>query len=319
MAYQVLIPQDVAREGKDYLLERGYKIKMGTGITVEDIVRDVADCDAILARTAPFPAEVMKMGKRLKVIARHGVGCDNIDVKTAEKLGIWVTNGPLSNANSVAEHTIGLIIACARHLIKCDTELRKGNFEIRNQLNGSDLEGKILGLIGVGRIGAKVARKAALGLDMKVIGYDPYCARGNLIPEIELINEWKHIFARADFISLHLPANEETRGIVGKKEFEIMKNTAYLINCARGEVVNEAELVAALESKTIAGAGLDVYAQEPPEKNHPLFELANVILTPHNAAHTKEAAIRMSLHAAIGIDQVLSGKKPSWPVNNPLR
>jgi len=317
MAFKVLIPQDVSQVGKDYLLERGYEIKMGTGITVEQIAKDVEDCDAILARTAPFPAEVLKAGKKLKVVARHGVGVDNIDLKTAEELGIWVTNAPLSNANSVAEHTIGFIIACARNMVRCDKEFRAGNFEIRNQLNGYDLEGKTLGLIGVGRIGTMVAKKAALGLDMKVIGYDPYVTQDKVIPQIELINDWDYIFKNADFISLHMPANEKTKGIVGMKEFEMMKPTAYFINCARGEIVNEPDLIEALKNKKIAGAALDVFSSEPLPMDSPLFKLDNLIMTPHNAALTKEATMRMALHAAIGIDEVLSGKKPSWPVNNP--
>lgn len=317
MGFKVLIPQDVSHVGKDYLLERGYEIKMGTGITVEQIAKDVEDCDAILARTAPFPAEVLRAGKKLKVIGRHGVGVDNIDCKVAEELGIWVTYAPLSNANSVAEHTIGFIIASARNMMRCDKEYRNGNFEIRNQLNGFDLEGKTLGLIGVGKIGTMVAKKATLGLDMKVIGYDPYLTQDKVIPEIDLVNDWEYIFKNADFISLHLPATEETKGIVGKKEFAMMKPTAHLINCARGEIVNEADLIEALKANVIAGAALDVQSQEPLPKDSLLFGLDNIILTPHNAALTKEATARMALHAAIGIDEVLTGKKPSWPKNNP--
>ncbi|MDK2800995.1 MAG: D-3-phosphoglycerate dehydrogenase / 2-oxoglutarate reductase [Clostridiales bacterium] len=318
MSFKVLIPQDITDAGKDFLREHGYEIKMGLGITVEQIAKDVEDCDAILARTAPFPAEVIEAGKKLKVIARHGVGVDNIDVKRATELGIWVTNAPESNANSVAEHTIGLIIACARNMVRCDKEFRNGNFEIRNQLKGFDLAGKTLAVVGTGRIGSMVAKKATLGLDMKVIGYDPYVTQDKVIPEIELVNDWEYIFKNADFISLHMPATSKTKGIVGAKEFEMMKSTAYLINAARGEVVDEAALIEALQQNKIAGAGLDVFEQEPPAKDNPLFALDNVILTPHNAALTYEAMDRMGLHAAMGIHDVLSGKKPKWPVNEPV-
>lgn len=314
MAFKVLIPQDICKEGKDYLLERGYEIKMGSGTTVEAIAKDVADCDAILARTAPFPAEVIKAGKKLKVIARHGVGVDNIDCKFAEEQGIWVTNAPLSNANSVAEHTIGFVIACARNMIRCDREFRNGNFEIRNQLNGWDLEGKTLGLLGTGRIGTMVAKKATHGLDMKVIGFDPFVTQDKVASEITLV-DWDYLFKNADFISVHMPATEKTKNIIGKKEFEMMKPTAYFINCARGEVVNEPALIEALKAKKFAGAALDVFEKEPPEKDNPLFSLDNAILSPHNAALTKEATMRMAVHAAIGIDEVLTGKKPSWPMN----
>ncbi len=317
MGFKVLIPQDIAEEGKQYLTERGYQIKMGSGISVDIIKKEVEDCDAILARTALFPAEVIRAGRKLKVIARHGVGVDNIDVDTATKLGIYVTNSPLSNANSVAEHVIGLMIALARNMIRCDREFREGNFEIRDQLDGVDLEGKILGLIGIGRIGSRVAQKAAFGLEMKVIGYDPYVTQNSVIPEIELVGDREYVFKTADFISLHVTSTRQTKGSVGKREFELMKPAAYLINTARGDIINEAELIEALKERNIAGAALDVFEQEPPVKNNPLFGFNNVILTPHNAALTKEARIRMAMHAAIGIDEVLSGKSPTWSVNNP--
>ncbi|MGE4284797.1 MAG: hydroxyacid dehydrogenase [Clostridia bacterium] len=317
MAFKVLIPQDITEAGKEYLREKGYEIKMGSGITVDAIKQDVVDCDAILARTAPFTAEVLEAGKKLKVIGRHGIGVDNIDVARAEELGIWVANAPTSNANSVAEHTLTLMLALARNLAYIDKEFRNGDFEIRNRLKGMDLDGKTLGLIGLGRIGTMVAKKAALGLGMKVIGYDPYLTKDKVAPEIEFVDNMEAVFKGADFISLHIPATKETRGSIGKKYFEMMKPTAFLVNCARGEVVNEPELIEALKQKTIAGAGLDVFSQEPPEKDNPLLKMNNVIATPHNAALTQESMDRMGLHAAIGIDEVLSGKKPSWPVNNP--
>src|SRR5512139_2569930 len=158
MAYKVLIPQDVAQPGKDYLLERGYEIKMGSGVTAEAIATDVVDCDAILARTAPFPAKVLEAGKKLKVVSRHGVGYDNIDVARATELGIWVTFTPESNANTVAEHTIGCIIALARNFTQADRAVRSGDWDFRNRVKGSDLEGKVLGIAGFGKIGRSVAR-----------------------------------------------------------------------------------------------------------------------------------------------------------------
>ncbi len=319
MAYKVLIPQDIDEEGKKYLTDRNYEIKMGSGSSVENIIEDVKDCDAIIARTAAYPREVMEASKKLKVIGRHGVGVDNVDVQAATELGIYVTNALLSNACSVAEQAIGLIIASAKKMIRCDKALRNGNFEIRNQIQGIELQGKTLGLIGLGRIGAIVAKKAALGLDMKVMAYDPFVNQEDIISEIELVRTRDSVFKNADFVSLHLPVTDKTRKSIGKAEFEMMQPTAYLINTARGEIVNEKELVQALKAGEIAGAGLDVYEQEPPQKNNPLFDLENVIVTPHNAAHTKEAAKRMALHAAMGVHEVLSGEQPSWPVNNPLR
>ena len=317
MAYKVLIPQDVAEEGKAWLREKGCEIMPSSGVTLEAIRKDAADCDAILARTAPFPAEVLEAGAKLKVISRHGVGVDNIDIRRAEELGIWVTNGPESNAGSVAEHVLGLIIAVARNFSLCEREFRSGNSEIRNQSVGVDLEGKILGVLGLGKIGSRVARKAAYGLDMKPIGYDPYLPAEAFPEWVERVDAWEDIFRKSDFITIHIPSTDETRASVGKREFGLMKPEAYLINAARGEIVNEEELIRALQEKRIAGAALDVYSQEPPSMDNPLFSFDNVVLTPHHASLTRECMVRMALHAAQGIDEVLNGRPPTWPVNRP--
>jgi D-3-phosphoglycerate dehydrogenase len=317
MPYTVLIPQPIAEEGKDYLRERGYAIKIGTGSTVDTMKEDVKGCDAILMRTAKLPAEVLRAEKRLKVIGRHGVGVDNIDLEAATELGIYVTNAPESNANTVAEHAVGLIIACAKNIPFFNRETRTGNFGIRDQVRGMDLEDKTVGIVGFGAIGSLVAKKAAYGFEMNVIVYDPYIDKEKLPPEISLTDSWEVLFQTADFVTLHLPSTPKTKGLICSPEFEMMKPTAYLINTSRGDILNETDLIIALQERLIAGAGLDVFTQEPPPKDNPLFQLDNVILTPHNAALTKECAIRTALHAAMGIDAVLSGRKPQWPVNEP--
>ncbi len=319
MAYKVLIPQDIAQEGKDFLLARGYEIKMGSGIGEADIIRDVADCEAILARTALFPAGVFNAGKKLKVIARHGVGVDNIDVKRATELGVWVTYAPESNALTVSEYVIGAIVALARNFNRLDGELRAGNWELRNKIIGSDLAGKVLGILGLGKIGRLVARKAALGLDMEVIAYDPYVSKENYGDHARPSQSLDEVMRVSDFVTLHLPGTAATKGVVGKRELSLMKKTAFLINAARGEVVVEEELASALKDGIIAGAALDVFDPEPPGRDNPLFDLGNVLLSPHNAALTKECMIRMALHAAQGIDEVLTGRRPAWPVNEPER
>lgn len=317
MAHKVLIPQDVSDTGKQYLRERGYEIKMGSGISVEQLKADVQDCDAILARTAKYPAEVLEAAPKLKVIGRHGVGYDNIAVDKATELGIYVTNAPESNANSVAEHTIGLIIASAHYFTKCDKELRKGNWEVRNQVKGYDIEGKTLGIIGLGKIGRRVAKKAKLGLEMKIIGYDPYISKENKPEHVDEMVEWEDIFKNSDFVTLHMPSTPETKGMIGEKELSLMNPESFFINAARGDVVDEKALIKILKEEKIAGAGLDVFAEEPLPADSPLMELDKLILLPHNAALTKECTGRMSLHAAMGIDEVLSGKEPTWPVNKP--
>jgi D-3-phosphoglycerate dehydrogenase len=319
MAYQVLIPQDVAQPGKDYLRERGHEIKMGSGITAEAIATDVVDCDAILARTAPFPAKVLEAGKKLKVISRHGVGYDNIDVARATELGIWVTFAPESNANTVAEHTVACVVALARNFIQFDRETRAGNWVIRDKLLGTDLAGKVLGIVGLGKIGRRVAQKASHGLDMKVVAYDPFLRQEQIAEFATPMMSMDDVFSVADFVTLHIPGGASTRGVVGKKMFALMKKTAFFINASRGDVVAEADLIEALRNGAIAGAAIDVYEKEPLQKDNPLMSMSNVLLTPHNASQTWECMIRMALHAAQGIDEVLSGKRPTWPVNDPAK
>lgn len=315
--YKVLIPQDIAEEGKAYLRDRGYEIKMGQGSTVEQIKNDVVDCAAILARTAPFPAEVLEAGKKLRVIGRHGVGVDNIDVKRATELGIYVTNARDANSNTVAELAVGFIIALGRNMVRCDRAVRDGDFEIRNRLKGMDLAGKTLGVLGLGKIGRLVARKAYYGLEMNIVGYDPFLKAEQFPEFVNRAEQWDEIFQKSDFLTVHVPLTRETKNSIGKNEFEMMKPSAYFINTARGDIADEQELIKALQNAAIKGAALDVFEEEPPAADHPLYKMDNVILTPHNASLTAECMIRMALAAAQGIDEVLSGRKPTYPVNNP--
>ena len=234
MAYRVLIPQDVAQPGKDYLRDRGYEIKMGSGITPEAIAADVVDCDAILARTAPFTAKVLEAGKKLKVISRHGVGYDNIDVARATELGIWVTFAPESNANTVAEHAIGCILTLARNFIQLDRETRAGNWGIRDKLLGTDLAGKVLGIVGLGKIGRRVAQKASRGLDMKVVGYDPFLKQEQMAEFATPVTSMDDVFSVADFVTLHIPGGASTRGIVGKKHVRPDEKDSLFSSTPRG-------------------------------------------------------------------------------------
>lgn len=318
MAFKVLIPQDITNAGKDYLKANGCEVVIGSASDVDTMIREVVGCDAILARTASFTKEVFQAEPKVKVIGRHGVGVDNIDVNHCTENGIYVTFAPTSNANSVAEHTIYLMLSCARNASIIDDEFRKGNFDIRNKAKGMDLEGKTLGLIGMGRIGTMVAKKAVFGFGMKVIGFDPYLKPENAPEGVTLVATKEEVFQQADFVSLHTPATPETKKSIGMSLFKLMKKGAFLINASRGEVVNEAELIEALEQGVIRGAGLDVFELEPPAKDNKLLAMRNVIVTPHNAALTQESMDRMGLHAAMGIVDVLNGKVPAWPANKPV-
>lgn len=317
MVYKVLIPQDIAKEGKDFLLERGYEIRMGSGATEEDLVRDVEDCDAILLRTAPVTRAVLEAGKKLQIVARHGAGYNNVDLEAAAERGIWVTNAPDSTTNSVAEFTMGAIIAAAKRTFLLNKSLKENNFFFKNQHKGVDLIGKTLAVMGFGRIGRAVAKKAFYGFDMKIIAYDPF-VKPETVPEYVTMVDWEKAFGAADFVSLHMPLTRENKGSVGAKEFGLMKSTAFFINCARGEVVDEAELVKAVQEEKIAGAFTDVFSQEPPSMDNPLLTLDNVSVTPHMASDTEECMRLMATQAASQIDLVLSGQQPTWPVNKPV-
>lgn len=320
MSYKVFIPTEVAEAGKEYLRKNGCEVVMASSDDEETVKKEIAGCDAMLVRIKSVTREIIDAaGSNLKVIARHGIGVDNIDVEYATSKGIWVTNGPTSNINSVAEATAMLMLMCSRNTFAVDSEFRdgSGDFSVRYRYNGNELEGKTLGLIGLGKIGTLVAKKAYNGFGMKVIGYDEFLPRDKVDPCIEFVDSRENVFRESDYVSIHIPALPSTKNSIGADEFKMMKKTAFLINCARGEVVDEDALREALTSGEIRGAGLDCYQPEPPAHDNPILTMKNVICTPHNAAHTQEALNRMSLHAAMGIVEVLNGLKPSWPVNKP--
>lgn len=316
MSYKVLITEDIEKEGKNYLLERGYEIKISPDISEQMLIQEAQDCDGILVRMAELTDKVISSGTKLKVISKFGVGVENINIASATKHGIQVTNSPKSNQNTVAEFTLGLMLSLAKRFKLYDKEIRKGNFQVRSNFGG-DMQGKTLGIIGMGSIGELVAKKAAIGLDMKVICYKRHI---NTVDReknenIELTEELDYLLKNSDFVSLHVPLTQNTRKLIGRRELSLMKPEAYIINTARGEVVDTEALADALLNNKIAGAAVDVFPGEIPSKDNPLLKLDNVILSPHAAAHTKEAMKRMSIHAAMGIHEVLSNGKTTWPVN----
>lgn len=316
MAYKVLIPQAVAQEGVDFLTQHGYEVKNGTGAAEADLVRDVEDCDAILLRTAPCTRAVLEAGKKLKIVARHGAGYNNVDLKAAEELGIYVTNAPDSTTNTVAEFTIGAMIVAARNMFPLSAAMKNDNFYYKNSHKGVDLAGRTLAVVGFGRIGRAVAKKAHDGLGMNILAYDPY-ADPSSVPEYATLVDWDSAFSQADVVTVHMPLTADNAGCIGKKEFDMMKTDALFVNCARGEVVDEAALIAALEQHSIRGAFTDVYNTEPPAVDNPLLHLENAAVTPHMASNTEDCMILMAVQAASQIDKVLSGQKPDWPVNRP--
>lgn len=311
---KVLLAQDVANSGKQLLREHGYEIVIAPNETKETLKSLIADCDAVFSKTCFLDEDVLKEGKKLKVVAKHGAGVDNVvDVDTATKLGLYVVYTPLANMGSVAEHTMAMLLALSKNLLKLDYATRHDDFDAPLRIESNDLIEKTLGLVGLGNIGSRVARCAYHGFGMNVIAYDPYLKEP---PDyVELVENVDDVFSRSDYVSLHVGATPETIGLVDKRRLSLMKSSAYLLNVARGSIVVETDLIWALKNNIIRGAALDVYEQEPISADDPLLGLSNVILTPHSAALTKEAMDRMSYQGCQGIVEILEGNTPTWCKN----
>ncbi|KYH31856.1 hydroxyacid dehydrogenase [Neomoorella mulderi] len=315
MKKKVLIVQPIHESGLKVFDDR-FEVRVAPDPSVETVKREIKGVEGVIVRTAPFTREIIAAADSLKVIARHGVGVDNIDLRAATERGILVLNTPDANAVSVAEHTLTAIGALAKMVLPMDRATRRGDWEARNEYKAVDLDGKVLGLIGLGRIGSMVARKAAAAFNMQVIAFDPYVR-----PEVAakngavLYEDLDRIFREADVISIHTPLTAETRGLVNGARLALMKSSAFLVNFSRGGVVDEEALYRVLKDGAIAGAALDVFEEEPPSRNHPLFELDNVLLSPHSAALTQECVVRMATGAARGVVEVLTGREPQFVVN----
>lgn len=315
MPYRILVTEPMAEDGPDWLRANGYEVKYGRGTDAGTLIEDLQDCDGVIPRLAVMSDEVISQCPRLKVIARHGAGVDTVDLESCKKHGVRVVNTRGSNSLAVAEHAVMLMLACAKTLNDIQTLYGEGKFkEARKATKSVELGGKTLGLLGLGNIGKNVARIACRGFSMKVLAYDPYQDPKALPEDIRMVQDRDELFREADFISVHMAATAETKGSIGAREFAMMKPTAYFINTARGSIVNEPELVAALQSGEIAGAGLDATDPEPAPPDSPLFQMRNVIMTPHCGGSTLESKRRSSLGAAQGCDEILTGKAPTSPV-----
>jgi D-3-phosphoglycerate dehydrogenase len=279
------------------------------------LVSALADADALIVRSAvDVNAEVLRNAGKLRVIGRAGVGVDNIDLEAATKAGIAVMNTPGANAVAVAEHTLALMLGLARYLTRADSTTRAGKWE-KKSLQGSELRGKVLGIIGLGRIGLEVAKRAK-AFEMKIIAHDPFVAAPIARQfEIELA-ELDQVYAAADYLTLHVGLTPQTRGMIDEKALARMKRGVRIINCARGELLDETALAAALTSKQAAGAALDVFAEEPP-KNSPLLSLENVIATPHIAGSTQEAQDAVGVQIAGQVREYLKRGVIQNAVNMP--
>jgi D-3-phosphoglycerate dehydrogenase len=317
MKPKVFIPEPISSAGYDLLASKVECVapwrEKGSSDT-EKNRPDLDEYEAVIVRLFKISAEDLNNCARLKVIAKHGVGTDNIDLRATCDHGIHVVNTPVANSNAVAEHTLALLLALARNIGPAFEAVRAGKFLERNRFQGIELAGKSLGVIGLGRIGRKVARMATSGFSMKVIGYDPYLQNDRLDFPIERTDCVEEVFERSDFLTFHVPLNDASRHLVCKESMALVRPNCRIVNTSRGGVIDENALVEALEQGTLAGAALDVFEEEPLDENHPLCHAPNILLTPHISSSTQESLDQMAIDAAIGVLDVLAGKEPKYPV-----
>ncbi len=304
---KILIADEVADSGLQPLREAGFLLEKRTGLTLNELQQALKHSEGLVVRSETrVTAELLDAAPGLRVIGRAGVGVDNIDVPAATARGIVVMNAPDGNTVTTAEHTIALLIALARRVPQANSSLRAGRWE-RKKFVGVELQGKTLGIVGLGRIGRAVATRAR-AFGMSIVAYDPFIAPEQTRDlEIEGV-PLDEVFARADFLTIHTPLTADTRGIIGKEAFARMKPGVRIINCARGGLVDEEALLEAIKCGVVAGAALDVFSKEPPEADHPLLALDQVIATPHLGASTTEAQEGVAFTVAEQMrDYLLSG------------
>lgn len=310
--FKILVADNCSKSG----LEEGLKIYSNIDIDIrtkhseEELIEMIPEYDAMIVRSATkVTPPVIEAAKNMKIIARAGAGYNNIDVDACNKKGIAVIITPTGNTNAVIELTLGLMLNWVRHISKANQSMKKGKWEKKN-LKGTELKGKTLGILGIGRIGAGVA-KICQAFGMKTIAYDVYVTKEFAQSiGVELYDDLNKFLSQVDFLSLHVPVTDSTRGMIGKEQFEIMKNTAVVVNCARGAVINEKDLYDALVNKKIGGACIDVYSKEPATiEDFPYIGLDNVVCTPHLGASSEEAQVNVALLAANHIAQYLNDNK----------
>jgi len=320
---KVLLTEPISQVGID-LLAAHAKVVIAPEPAEDILIPLIRDADALLIRSTRATMRMMEAGANLKVIGRHGIGLDNIDLTAATTMGITVVHTPGANTNAVAEHALWAMMHCARNFNKAERAFRDGKFCTGGSLPGLvqkygyttiELSGKTLGLVGMGRVAQRLTQLVK-PLNMRVKAYDPlvndevFQSAG-----VERCLSISGVFDQADFISLHVPYSNETHHLVGAKELALMKDSGCVINTSRGGIIDEQALLQALKDGTIAGAALDVFEEEPPAVDMPLFTLDNVLVTPHMAAMTDLALVNMAVDVAKGIIEVLQNRRPQYLAN----
>ncbi|CAI6331632.1 unnamed protein product [Periconia digitata] len=317
---RILIPEKVSPDGLALLKDR-FHVDEKKGLSAEELKTIIGDYEALIVRSeTKVTADLLQAAKKLKVVARAGVGVDNVDVKVATSLGIIVVNSPIGNINAAAEHTVALLMSVARNIGEANSSIKAGKWE-RSRLVGVEAKGKTLAIVGLGKVGLTVAR-IANGFGMRLLAYDPYASESlAAAASVALLPTLAELLQEADFLTLHTPLIASTKGMIGKAELATMKPTARILNVARGGMIDEDALLAALDDGTIAGAGIDVWTSEPPEAESSATRLIahpKVVATPHLGASTKEAQENVSIDVCEQVVSILSGELPRSAVNAPI-
>ena len=310
---KILVSDPVSQEGVA-ILQKEFTVDVKVKLPIEELIKIIPEYDGLVVRSeTKVTKEVLEAAANLKVIGRAGVGVDNIDVEAATKKGIIVLNAPEGNTIAATEHTMAMMLALARNIPQAHASMRNKEWA-RSKFMGVEMRGKTLGILGLGRIGTGVATRA-LAMEMKVMAYDPF-VNAEKAEDLGIeVAEVDDILAKADFITLHLPKTPQTVNLINKESFAKMKKGVRIVNCARGGVINEADLAEALNTGVIAGAAVDVFAKEPIEQDNPLLEAANIVLTPHLGASTAEAQVGVAVDVAEGIIKALKGEPVTTAVN----
>lgn len=311
-----VLVEEFQAEVLKWLRERVELVVVNPWIEPDRWELEASRVDAVISRKGKITREQMARSKgRLKIIARTGVGVDpsRVDLDAAKELKVWVTNQPGSNSVAVTELVFGQMIALVRHTHQANRAVKENRWSEYLKFIGTELAGKTIGIVGMGNIGARVAIRAR-AFEMDFLVYDPYVPESHVTALGGKFVALQELLKDSDFVTIHCPLNNETRGMIGAAELALMKRTAFLINAARGGIADEQALLQVLQQKKIAGAALDVIADEPPPKDHPLFKLDNVLWTPHLGAVTLEASERGEWGAAEEVIRVLEGKQPKNPV-----
>ena len=315
MMPKILIADPIANAGVDVLRSRA-EVDVKTGLKESELLAVVGEYEALVVRSeTKVTAAVIQAGKRLKVVARAGIGVDNIDLDAATTAGIAVVNAPTGNTIAAAEHTLALILALSRNIPNAHQSVKSGEWR-RSDFMGIEVRNKTLGIIGLGRVGSEVARRAK-SFGMRLVAYDPFVAPDYARRQgVELLS-LEELLAESDFVTLHTPITDNTRNLIGARELSMMKQGARLINVARGELIDETALLEALETDKLGGVALDVFAKEPPGPG-PLLDHPKVVVTPHLGASTQEAQLEVAIEAAEQVLAVLNGEPARNAVNLPF-